>query len=210
MLSASSAPPPASGLLYLHGFNSAGASPKARLVQQACQSLGLACHVPDLPHHAEEALELAESLLDSLGPRPVLMGSSMGGFLSTVLAERHGLPAVLVNPAVRPARLVKTMIGQGFINTYTGERFSVEQSHYDQVVAMTPEQVDPQRYLLLLVTQDETLDSADAFNFYRGARMVLHPGGEHGFDRLADYLPAAFAHAGYTLVPGSIAPVKKE
>lgn len=94
----------ASGVLYLHGFNSAGASPKARLVKAACEVLGLPCETPDLPSQAMEALRLAESLLPRLGPSPMLMGSSMGGFLATVLAERHALPAVLVNPAVKPAQ----------------------------------------------------------------------------------------------------------
>ena len=82
----------ASGVLYLHGFNSAGASPKARLIKAACAELGLPCETPDLSSQAADALRLAESLLPRLGPSPMLMGSSMGGFLATVLAERHELP----------------------------------------------------------------------------------------------------------------------
>ena len=200
----------ASGVLYLHGFNSAGASPKARLIKAACAELGLPCETPDLSSQAADALRLAESLLPRLGPSPMLMGSSMGGFLATVLAERHELPAVLVNPAVRPARLVDTMLGESFVNAYTGERFVVGQGHRDQIAEMTPEVVTPGRYLLLLVTEDETLDSADAFAAYRGAKAILHPGGEHGFNALADYLPAVFAHGGHALAPGRVAPVPAE
>ncbi|MBY5924392.1 MULTISPECIES: YqiA/YcfP family alpha/beta fold hydrolase [unclassified Halomonas] len=199
--------PVATGILYLHGFNSAGASPKARLVKAACDALDLPCETPDLPSRAVDALALGESLMSRLGPQPLVMGSSMGGFLATILAERHGLKAVLVNPAVRPARLVDTMLGQSFVNAYTGERFVVEQGHRDQVAQLTPESLTPWRYLLLLVTQDETLNSHDAFEAYRGARAVLHPGGEHGFNALADYLPAVFAHAGHRLEPGVMAPV---
>jgi len=207
MLSESAAGAAASGVLYLHGFNSAGASPKARLVKAACDDLGLACRTPDLASRANDGLSVAEAALAQLGPRPVVVGSSMGGFLATVLAERHDLKAVLINPAVRPAGLVDTMLGQRFINDYTGESFAIEPAHRDQVAAMTPETVSPWRYLVLLVTQDETLSSPDTFAAYRGAKMILHPGGEHGFAALADYLPAVLAFAGYRLAPGRIAPV---
>ncbi|ALM51734.1 YqiA/YcfP family alpha/beta fold hydrolase [Halomonas huangheensis] len=204
MLDQTPAPRKASGVLYLHGFNSAGASPKARLVKQACEHLGLDCSIPDLSALASVALETAQSCLEQLGPQPIVMGSSMGGFLATVLAQRNDLRAVLINPAVRPVYLVESLLGQRFVNEYTGERFSIEPRHRDQVAEVTPEHIDAWRYLLLVVTQDETLDSAQTVAAYRGARMLIHPGGEHGFAALADYLPAMFAHAGYQLEAGKI------
>lgn len=204
MLSQTPAPLKASGVLYLHGFNSAGASPKARLVKQACEYLGVACETPDLSPLARTALDTAQRSLESLGPRPIVMGSSMGGFLATVLAQRHDLRAVLINPAVRPAALVESMLGQRFVNEYTSERFSIEQRHHDEVAEITPDQIDAWRYLLLVVTRDETLDSARTVAAYRGARTLIHPGGEHGFAALASYLPAMFAHAGYRLEAGKI------
>lgn len=204
MLSQTSASLKASGVLYLHGFNSAGASPKARLVKQACEHLGIKCETPDLSPLARIALDTAQCSLETLGSRAIIIGSSMGGFLATVLAQRHDLRGVLINPAVRPAALVESMLGQRFVNQYTGERFSIEQRHLDQVVEATPAHIDAWRYLLLVVTRDETLDSARTVAAYRGARMLIHPGGEHGFAALADYLPAILAHAGYRLEAGTI------
>ncbi|MCE8018205.1 esterase [Halomonas sp. MCCC 1A17488] len=201
MLSAPLAPLPASGLLYLHGFNSGYGSPKAALIRAACTELALPCETPQLPHRPAAALEMAEAQLNTLGPSPLLVGSSLGGFLVTCLAERHDLPAVLVNPAVRPARLVGEWVGEAFVNEHTDERFVIEAAHREELVELTPQRVCPERYLLLLGTADETLDPADAFALYRGARTVLHPGGDHVFGMLESYLPAVLAHGGHCLPP---------
>ncbi|MGR4067426.1 YqiA/YcfP family alpha/beta fold hydrolase [Billgrantia sp. C5P2] len=201
MLNAPLAPLPASGVLYLHGFNSGYGSPKAVLMRAACAALALPCETPQLPHRPAAALQLAEALLEGLGPNPLLVGSSMGGFLVTCLAERHDLSAALVNPAVRPVRLVSEWVGEAFVNEHTGERFVIETAHREELAALTPRRVSPERYLLLLGTADETLDPADAFALYRGARTLLHPGGDHVFSTLEAYLPAILAHGGHRLEP---------
>ncbi|MBB3231040.1 YqiA/YcfP family alpha/beta fold hydrolase [Halomonas stenophila] len=196
---------PTTGVLYLHGFNSGSASPKAALMREACADLGLPFATPDLPHRPDQALDAATARLAELGEYPLVVGSSMGGFLATVLAERHDLPGALVNPAVAPGRLVADWVGEAFVNPYSGERFLVEEAHRRALAAMTPERVSPGRYLLLLGTADETLEAGDAFAFYQGARTVLHPGGDHGFAALADYLPAILAQGGHALAPGRVA-----
>lgn len=207
MLRSTQTPPAASGVLYLHGFNSGAASPKGRLVKAACAMVEgetLHCATPQLPHRPRAALALAESLLAELGPHPLVVGSSMGGFVASCLAERYALRAVVINPAVRPATLVDEWLGVDFINAYTAERFTVDKSHREALAELTPSRLDPQRYLVLLASADETLDSSVGFAAYRGARMILHPGGDHGFSMLSNYLPALFAHGGRHLPPGRI------
>ncbi|PWV77306.1 YqiA/YcfP family alpha/beta fold hydrolase [Halomonas sp. A11-A] len=202
MLSDPCQPAPASGVLYLHGFNSGTGSPKAVWVREACAHLGLPCVTPQLPHRPVEALALAEARLAELGPAPLVAGSSMGGFLATCLAERHGLRAALINPAVAPARLVADWVDEVFVNDYSGERFTVGEVHLAELAALTPERITaPERYLLLLGTADEVLDPADAFALYRDARTLLHPGADHGFAVLARHLPALLAHGGHALSP---------
>ncbi len=93
MLNAMQVSTPASGILYLHGFNSGSASPKAALMRAACEHLSLPCVTPQLPHRPDRALAVAEACLDELGMAPMVVGSSMGGFLATLVAERHDLPA---------------------------------------------------------------------------------------------------------------------
>ncbi|WP_051234018.1 YqiA/YcfP family alpha/beta fold hydrolase [Halomonas halocynthiae] len=196
----------ASGVLYLHGFNSGSASWKAALVREACAVLGLPCEVPDLPPDPEQAIAVAESYRQRLGPCPLVVGSSMGGFIATLLAERHGLRAVLINPAVAPARLVAKWLGEVFTNPYSGEQFSVTASQGEYLAKVTPGQVDPARYRLLLCTADERLDSQDAFRLYRGASTILHPGGDHNFSMLHRYLPAVLAWGGHHLAADAVAP----
>jgi len=191
----------ASGVLYLHGFNSGAASPKGVLVRRACEALGVPCITPQLPHRPGAALALAESRLAELGERPLVAGSSMGGFLATCLAERHDLDGVLINPAVRPADLVAEWVGERFANEHTGERFTIGRRHLAELAALTPEAVTPERYLLLLGSADEVLDPAHAFTLYRGARTLLHPGADHAFTVLSRHLPAVLAHGGHALPP---------
>lgn len=197
--------PPADALLYLHGFNSSSASPKAQLVKAACARLSqregrpFPCLTPDLSHRPDVAWQQAEAALASLGSEnTLLVGSSMGGFLATILAERHALRAVLINPAVRPARFVADYLGQTLTNDASGERFTIDHAHFDQLTALQWDRiVHPARYLLLLGGADETLDCRDALNAYAGSRVIVHPGGDHSFDVLPDYLPALFAHGGW-------------
>ncbi len=203
---------PVANILYLHGFNSGAASPKARLIAATCERLASEgvvsprCVTPQLPHRPDDALACAERELHALGDDTLLIGSSMGGFLATCLAERFGLRAVLINPAVRPARLVTQWMGAPLENPYTHERFTIDERHGEALEAMTPTAViDPSRYQVLLGSADETLDCRDALAFYAGASMIVHPGGDHGFSALADYLPAIFAHGGWALPARSYA-----
>lgn len=204
MLSDRQRPAPVDGVLYLHGFNSGSGSPKARLVREACsliehQGRELPCLTPQLSHRPHAALAIAEAALKKLGPNVLVVGSSMGGFLASCLAERHDLAAVLINPAVRPARLVDEWLGADFVNEYTGERFIIETLHHDELSELMPARLAPERYLLLIGSADETLDCRDAFNAYAGCRTLIVPGGDHGFSRFADYLPAVLAHGGHRL-----------
>ncbi|WP_110692211.1 YqiA/YcfP family alpha/beta fold hydrolase [Salinicola halophyticus] len=202
---------PARALLYLHGFNSSSASPKAQLVKRACEALArhegrpFECLIPDLSHRPNVAWQQAEAALEQLGhDDTLLVGSSMGGFLATILAERHGLRAVLINPAVQPARFVADYMGQTLVNDDSGERFTIDNSYFDQLTTLQWDRiVHPARYLLLLGGADETLDCRDALRAYAGSRTLIHPGGDHSFNVLPDYLPALFAHGGWH-VPDSL------
>ncbi|MHB0774571.1 YqiA/YcfP family alpha/beta fold hydrolase [Halomonas sp. WWR20] len=214
MLRADSQPvTPVSHVLYLHGFNSGATSLKAQLVQRACRALSAyAGDSPDvtalqLPHRPQAAMNAIETALATLGRDTLVIGSSMGGFLATCLVERHGLRGVLINPAVRPARLVSEWLGACMVNDYTGERFVIGTEHAEELEALTPHGItQPERYLVLLGSADETLDSRDALQAYAGCRTIIHPGGDHGFSALARYLPAVLAHGGHYLpvarVPG--------
>ncbi|WP_227370142.1 YqiA/YcfP family alpha/beta fold hydrolase [Halomonas sp. M20] len=208
MLNGQETRPPVDAVLYLHGFNSGSESPKAQLMRAACkrivhQGKALPCSTPQLPQRPQAAFEAAQAALEALGSNTLVVGSSMGGFLASCLAERFDLAAVLLNPAVRPAHLIDELLGTEFVNDYTGERFTVDAAHGEELARLVPPRLDPGRYLLLLGTADETLDCRDAFKAYTGCRTLIEPGGDHGFSRIEKHLPAILAQGGHCLTPYS-------
>ncbi|KAF1050992.1 MAG: hypothetical protein GAK43_02597 [Stenotrophomonas maltophilia] len=182
--------------LYIHGFNSSPASQKARQFVAALQRLGLhqQARVPALHHQPERAIAQLESAIAELG-RPVLVGSSLGGYYATHLAERHGLKAVLINPAVLPGASFEGYLGPQK-NYYSGEEWELTRAHVEALARLeVPPPTDRDRFQVWLQTADETLDYRLAERFYRACALRIEAGGDHGFQRFAEHLPALLAFA---------------
>lgn len=184
-------------ILYIHGLNSSPASTKASQLLQLAGHCGIAAQlrVPALHHHPRQAMQQLQSALDELG-QPLLVGSSLGGYYATFLAERHGLDAVLINPAVRPHRLFG---GQEIeqTNHYTGETWLLTHDHVAALRELeVPEPHDP-RYHVWLQTADETLDYRQAEAFYAGCTLDIQQGGDHSYQGFAQRLPEILALAGF-------------
>lgn len=174
-------------IIYIHGFNSSPASSKAQVLRERLDKLGAAHELlaPALPHSPAAAAELLEGLVRR-HPRAALVGSSLGGFYATWLAERCALRAVLVNPAVRPYVLLGVHVGRQK-NFHTGEEYDFTLQHVAELRALEVGAITPQRYFLMVETGDEVLDYRHAVEKYRGARHLVIKGGDHGFSDFADY-----------------------
>ncbi|MDO9616657.1 MAG: YqiA/YcfP family alpha/beta fold hydrolase [Pseudomonas sp.] len=184
-------------ILYIHGLNSSPASLKASQLQRAMAQLGLVAQlrVPALHHHPRQAIAQLEALIAELG-RPVLVGSSLGGYYATHLAERHGLPALLINPAVRPHLRFDGYLGPQK-NYYSDETWELTTDHVTALAELDVAVLqDPARYQVWLQTADETLDYRDAQHYYRACALRIQAGGDHGFQGFAERLPMLFAFAG--------------
>ncbi|HEY9447346.1 MAG TPA: YqiA/YcfP family alpha/beta fold hydrolase [Burkholderiales bacterium] len=184
-------------IVYIHGFNSSAQSYKARLLGEHLASLGRSADYvcPDLPDRPAAAMaELERVLRDCDISRTTLIGSSLGGYYATWLAERYGTRAVLVNPAVRPYELLKPYLGQQQ-NLYTGRRYEFTAQHLAELAALEIECVMPERYLLLVTTGDEVLDYRQAVARYRDCRQIIVPGGDHGVSNFARHVDAVLAFA---------------
>jgi hypothetical protein len=188
-------------IIYLHGFRSAPASIKAEALRARMIDRGLADRFwcEQLPVSPRAAIELAETEIArarAAGLAPTVVGSSLGGYYATWLAERHDLRAVLVNPAVVAPLSLEAYIGTQ-TNLYTGETFDFTGAHIDELRALeVPAITQPERYWLLAETGDEVLDYRHAVQKYAGARQTVLEGGDHGFSRWNDYLDAVIAFAG--------------
>jgi len=184
-------------IIYLHGFNSSPASRKARTMASYMQARGVeglfAC--PALPPGARDAVRTIEAELARHASRPTLVGSSLGGFYATHFAERLGLRAVLINPAITPYVGLEGYLGTQK-NLYTGETYELTRADLDAWRTLAVERVDPERYLLLLETGDEILDWRQAARKYEGARTVIRDGGDHTLQSFPEHLPRILAFAG--------------
>lgn len=168
-------------IAYLHGFNSSPASHKATVLRAYMAERGLAdqYECPELPPSADEAIRICEALIRRREGEPVcLVGSSLGGFYATHLAERHGLKAVLINPAIDPHVGLRAYLGAQK-NLFTGEPYELTARHLEQWRAIYEPRISPQRYLLIVETGDEMLDYRRAVERYAGARQRVEAGGDH-------------------------------
>jgi len=184
-------------ILYLHGFCSSPASTKVRLLAGALESRGLGDRLicPALSYVPSEAIAQAEAIIGGHAGPLTLVGSSLGGFYATWLAERHDLRAVLINPAVVAPLPLDTFIGRQ-TNLYTGESFDFTAEHIEELRALEVAQVTPDRYLLLVETGDEVLDYRQALARYAGCRQTVLEGGDHSFVHFPDLLPQLFEYCG--------------
>jgi uncharacterized protein len=185
-------------IVYLHGFNSAPQSHKAQAMQRYMAERGLGARFvcPKLPHQPEEAIALVERAIAHHADAGVtLVGSSLGGFYATHLAEKHALRAVLLNPAVRPGRDLESYLGIQR-NLYTGEEYELTREHVAAWRRLDVAAVHPDRYLLIVESGDEVLDYREAVARYAGARQVVVGGGDHTLQSFSEHLPLILEFAG--------------
>ena len=183
-------------IIYLHGFNSSPRSGKAqhlkRYLDGKGKGAGFAC--PQLPHWPHEAVAVAEAEIVRR-EQITLVGSSLGGFYATWLAEKHGVRAVLINPAIEPHVGLRAYLGpqQAF---HGGERYQLTEEHLRQWKELFLTRVHPERYVLLVETGDEVLDYRAAVRKYKGAKQVVVQGGNHSLASFPEQIPLIMEFAG--------------
>ena len=184
-------------LVYLHGFRSSPQSFKSELLEQYCVSHSIAdlYACPQLPVSPASAIQAIRDQF-RLTPQDTLVGSSLGGYYATWLAETSGCRAVLINPAVNPARDLAPYVGP--LRTY----------HDDQPMELLAEHIDeladyavgaitfPERYLLIAAKGDEVLDWREMVAHYPGARTVLREGSDHGLSEFDEHIDEVIEFAG--------------
>src|SRR5690606_9344726 len=153
-------------VLYLHGFNSSPMSHKAELTRTwvAEQGLPVQLQVPALPYAPAAASQLIQRWVEQVGPHRVqgVIGSSLGGYYATWLAEKYGIPAALVNPAARPYELLADYLGENR-NLYTGEQYELTSEHMQDLLALDmPRPSRAEQFFPLVQTGDLTLLSPPA------------------------------------------------
>ena len=194
--------PPRAMIVYLHGFRSSPLSIKARATRRYVDAMSAAVRprlfVPDLGDRPAAAIAKVLAIVDEQrapGDALAFIGSSLGGYYATHLAERLGARAVLVNPTTRPYDDLDPYRGEQ-TNLYSGERFVVGDAHFAELRALAVDRITrPDRYFLLVETGDEVLDWRLASVFYAGAWQFVQGGGDHALQGYEAQLPAILRFA---------------
>ena len=180
-------------IIYLHGFQSSPLSIKGQYIQAFCQNQHHV-HLPDLNMPPEQVLAHVSEMIECLD-QVVLIGSSLGGFYATQLVAKHAVPAVLINPAMRPWQLFHDLFGAE-LPYVVNAQWTLDQTQLDQLEQMAvPFVQDADKILVLLQQDDEVLDYREAQRYYSNAAhqsmIMTEANGNHAMDNFADKIPMA-------------------
>ncbi|MFT3718126.1 YqiA/YcfP family alpha/beta fold hydrolase [Pseudorhodoferax sp.] len=189
-------------LLYLHGFRSSPQSAKARLVAGHVRARHPQLHwwCPQLPPSPRQAMaEILAGTADWPRAGMAVIGSSLGGFYATCVAEQTGCRAVLLNPAVHPARDLARHIGVQAAWHDPAQRFDFTAAHVEELRALERPPEAPAaraampRIFAIVAKGDEVLDWREMCARYPGARIRLLEGSDHAISEFPAYLDEVFA-----------------
>lgn len=184
---------PTTHLLYLHGFRSSPQSAKARLVaeQVARQHPQVQLWCPQLPPSPRAAMALvAGGIAHWPRERMAVVGSSLGGFYASWVAQQMRCPLVVLNPAVNPARDLARHIGDQTAWHDPAEHFYFDPAFIDELRALDVSAQSAAAAQLAIVAQgDELLDWHEMVARYPQAQLHLLEGSDHALSDFADHLP---------------------
>ncbi len=134
-------------------------------------------------------MQMARELCQSVPAEDLaLIGSSLGGFYATALAEETGCRAVLLNPAVTPAEDLRKHVGIQRA-WHSDEEFEFRAEYVDELAPVACARITrPERYFLVAATGDEVLDWRQMIAHYPGARQRVIQGSDHGLSDFAQYM----------------------
>ncbi len=190
---------PITHLLYLHGFRSSPRSTKARMF-----AAWVAAHRPDLvwlcpqldASPAKAMSDVERAIASWPKARMAVIGSSLGGFYATVVAERHGCRAVVLNPAVDPARDLAKAIGETTA-WHSDEPFVFRPEYVGELQAMTPPALtEPGRYFAVVAKGDEVLSWREMTARYAASPTCLLEGSDHALTDFDAQMPDVLAFLG--------------
>ena len=190
-------------LVYLHGFNSSPQTVKGRKLAAAAAALAAPArvYIPQLHHRPATAMRDVRTWLDAnVVDRAALtfVGSSLGGYYATFLAEEFGARAAVINPAVRPASSLAAYVGLQR-NLHTGEAWELTRGHFAELEDLYVTRLSRlNRYFLLMRSGDELLDWREAVMRYAGGWQFIMGGGDHGWEDIDDEIPSILRFAEVT------------
>jgi len=192
-------------LLYLHGFRSSPQSTKAKQVAARVRERHpeITWWCPQLPPSPRAAMD---TLMQGTAHWPratmAVIGSSLGGFYATCVAQATGCRAVLLNPAVDPARDLARHIGEQTAWHDPAQHFYFAPEYVEELRALeTGPLAHPGNFFAVIAKGDEVLDWREMTARYAGAKIKLLEGGDHALSDFDAHIDEVFEFIG-ALPPG--------
>lgn len=186
-------------IVYLHGFRSSPKSRKATLLREALAARGRAAEYqcPALPPSPRAAIGGVQRIIEAVpAAQLTLIGSSLGGYYATWLAERYGCRAALLNPAIRPQDDLAQYLGIQKVYG-SGDEIDFRREYLTELEAIdTPAITRLERYFLLAATGDMVIDYRTMTRKYAGCRQCVIEGSDHELSDFPQYLDDVLAWCG--------------
>lgn len=197
-------------IIYIHGLDSGANSTKGLLLERYCQQYhpDITVWRLDLNQSPAQVLSRLIDVVATLrqSSKTVLLGSSLGGYFSTLVSNRTGCPVLLLNPSTQPHITLqrfsnshtllddiakdRTLSNQVIHTTsggwaITGADLQWFAKHQLQTIAY------PKEVAVWIKAGDELLNPHLSAKFYQqqGATVTLQAGGNHRFSDFAEQLP---------------------
>ncbi|MBO1531924.1 hypothetical protein J3492_11990 [Psychrobacter sp. F1192] len=193
-------------IIYVHGLDSSANSIKGLLLERYCQHYDpdMTVHRPDLNRAPEQVFDDLVDLVTTLTGRnqdckTVLVGSSLGGYFSTLVSNATGCSALLLNPSTQPHLTLQRFEQQGVNGQDKSDVLYTTSGGWDITRADLKwfgthqlSTIDyPKKVTAMIKEGDELLDANRAKRFYKqqGATVIVQAGGDHRFSDFEDQLP---------------------
>lgn len=201
-------------LIYIHGLDSDANSTKGMLLEKYCQHHHPDINVlrPDLNKSPQDVFDKLISLVEEWGSdsKVVFVGSSLGGYFSTLVSNHTGCAALLLNPSTQPHVTLQRFAHDLLLNNDSNEGQGEDKLPKNQILYTTAGGWDitsadlqwfadhqlseihyPKKIAVFIKEGDELLNPELSKAFYQqqGSTVILQAGGDHRFSDFGEQLP---------------------
>jgi len=174
-------------IIYIHGYGGSGEGMKAKILRKELQDKGIIA--PSLSYVPQLAINTLKELISTFSKyeEVYLIGSSLGGYYATYLADHFNIKAVLLNPSVNPTKTLRKCT-QDAPNFFDNSSFKWAENHLEMLKNYEVENIKSELYMLLAQKGDELLDYKEAKNKFIDSKQIIQEGGNHGFEGVEDLI----------------------
>ena len=206
-------------VIYIHGLDSDANSTKGKLLEDYCRQYHSDINIlrPDLNKTPDQVFRQILSLIEGLkhndniedekfkSSNTILVGSSLGGYFSTLVSNHIGCPALLLNPSTQPHvtlqrfaedSAAKNNVEEEDLDSHiihsTAGGWDITHADLQWFAAHQLSTINyPDKISVLIKDGDELLNPKLSKQFYKeqGVTVTMQAGGDHRFSDFGAQLP---------------------